>query len=381
MRSIAALKLAVAIAAALPVTNAVAGDWELEIHGGGLWTFVPSSGLSTSPPPGVAFQTIVPEVSSRRVTSWFYGDGGSLLAQRVERPVSTGNFTIRSVRTVGNLDAVLSSAAARWPFGGVLGARLGRRLGSRLSAELNVEYSPRGPVLSDEAREDVESSRAAFESTWGRTLAGMAQPSVTAQADVREGGGGRLLATAVLNVNLETGDAPDWSRRSPSRRFVSYLSFGAGIDSASDGEASATLVGRYRFASPFSEPGAPFEETDTVTVRSGTPGTAFVGVFGFGAKQDLSARWGLRIDARAYLGANRSRTRLHAGPSVTPGSPPAALVTVSRAGAIQFVNQGPAAGAGEASSLSGPPVAGLQTFEGSGVQVQLNVSLGVFLRF
>lgn len=44
--------------------------------------------------------------------------------------------------------------------------------------------------------------------------AGMARPSVTAQADVREGGGGRLLATAVLNVNLETGNAPRWSRRS-----------------------------------------------------------------------------------------------------------------------------------------------------------------------
>jgi hypothetical protein len=377
-----ALALAAAIAAIAPAEAALAGEWEIEVHGGGLWTFTPSGGTPTRPPPGETFQTVLPGVSSRRVTSWYYGDGGALLQQKVSVPASFGSYTYQYSVTVGPLDPVLSSGAVRWPFGGVVGLRLGRRLGRRLAAEVNVEYGPQAPALSKAALADLESSRSAFESAWGRTLSSLPGAGVTSLASVPEGGGHQLLATGAINVHLETGDAPKWSRRSPRRRFVSYLTFGAGVVSTAGDEASATLVGRYRFASPAGEPGAPFEETDTVTVRSsGTFGTAFVGVVGVGWKQDLSARWGLRFDARAYLRRNPTRIVLDAGPTVTTGSPASALVAASSVGAIQFVNDSSGAYAGQQSSLSGPALAGFGTFEGSGILTQVNVTLGVFLRF
>jgi len=65
LREPRALALAAAIAVVAPAGAAVAGDWEIEIHGGGLWTLTPSSGQATRPPPGENFQTVVPGVSSR----------------------------------------------------------------------------------------------------------------------------------------------------------------------------------------------------------------------------------------------------------------------------------------------------------------------------
>jgi hypothetical protein len=382
LREPRALALAAAIAAVAPPGVAGAGDWEIELHGGGLWTFTPSGGTATRPPRGETFPTVLPGVTSRRVTSWYYGDGGVLLQQKLSAPASVGSYTYQYSVTVGPLDPVLSSAAVRWPFGGVAGLRLGRRLGRRLTAEVTVDFGPQAPAFSKKARTDLENSRSSFESAWSSTLSSLSGSSAASRVTVLEGGGHQLLATGVLNVNLETGDAPKWSRRSPTRRFVSYLTFGAGIVSTGGEEVSATLVGRYRFTSPAGGSGAPFEETDTVTVRSsGTFGTSPVGVLGVGWKQDLSARWGLRFDVRAYLSRNPARIVLDAHPSVTRGTPASAHVTSSGIGAIQFVNDGSGAYEGHQSSLSGPAIAGLETFEGTGILTQVNVTLGVFLRF
>jgi hypothetical protein len=379
LRDSRALALAAAIAVVVPAGAAAAGDWELEIHGGGLWTFTSSGGQTTSPPPGQTFQTVVPGVSSLRVSSWYYGDGGVLLRQTRSSSATSGGYTYQYAVQVGHLDPVLSSAAVGWPVRGVAGVRLGRGLGRRLAAEVNVEYGPHDPEFSETARTGIENSRSAFETAWGRILPGS---SVTSTATVREGTGHQLVATAVIHVNLVTGDAPTWSRRSPRRRFVSYLTLGAGIVSTDGEEASATLVGRYRFTAPAGQPPAPFEETDTVTVRSSaTFGTTFVGVVGVGWKQDLSSRWGLRLDARAYLSGNPTRIVLDAGPSVTTGSPASAFLTNASVGAIQFINNSSGPYAGQQSSLAGPALAGFETFRGTGMRTQLNVTLGVFLRF
>ena len=382
LRESRALALAAAVAVVAPAGAAVAGDWEIEIHGGVLWALTPTSGQATSVPPGETFQTVVPDVSSRRVTSWYFGDGGVLLRQtRIGSGVS-GSYAYQYPVQIGHLDPVLSSAAVGRPFAGGAGLRLGRRLNRRLTAELDVDYGRHAPAFTETARTGIEASQASFESTWTSLLSSLPGSSVTSQATLHDGRGHQLLATGVININLETGDAPEWSRRSPRRRFVSYLTFGAGIVSTGGEEATATLVGRYRFASPAGESGAPFEETDTVTVRSsGTFRTAFVGVVGLGCKQDLSTRWGIRFDARAYLSRNPTRTVMDARPSVTTGSPASALVTKASIGAIQFVNNSAGPYEGQQSSLSGPPIAAFETFRGTGILTQINLTLGVFLRF
>jgi len=125
-----ALALAIAIAVVAPGGTAAAGDWELEIHGGGLFTLPPSSGRVTKPPAGESFQTFAPGVSSLRVTSWYFGDGGTLL-QRKQPVTYTYIATSGAYQTVLPLDPVLSTAAVRWPFAVGGGLRVGRRLGRR----------------------------------------------------------------------------------------------------------------------------------------------------------------------------------------------------------------------------------------------------------
>jgi hypothetical protein len=191
-----------------------------------------------------------------------------------------------------------------------------------------------------------------------------------------------VVATAVVNVNVTTGDGPKWSHRPPKRRFVSYVTLGAGLLSTGGEEANASLVGRYQFSSPAGGGNAPFNETDTVTIRSaGSLGTRFVGVVGLGWKQDLSSRTGLRFDLRTYVSRNTTAIVVDARPSVATGSPSSTVVlTNTGLGAIQFAN-GSVDSAGPYSSLSGPPITGFETFRGSGVSIQFNLSLGVFLRF
>jgi hypothetical protein len=359
------LALAVAMLIAAPAGAAMAGEWEIEAHLGGLMSLSPSGGQATRPPPAEPFQTVEPGVTSCRVSSWFFGGGSRVLDQ-------TGYW---------DMDAILTEASVRRPFGAVAGVRIGRRLGRRFTAEVDIEYGRHHPELSQVARNVVRESRSSFEAFWSEVLSSLPEASASAQATVREGSGRRLLATAVLNVNLMTGDAPKWSRRPARHRFVSYLSLGAGLVSTSGEEASATLVGRYRFVSP--ESGAPFEETDTVTVRTaGTVRTAFVGVVGLGWKKDVSDRWGLRMDARAYLSRNTVGTLLDARPSVTTGNPPSAVIVDSvDIGAIQFVNNSSGPYEGHRSSLAGPAISGLETFQGSGILTQFKVTLGAFLRF
>jgi hypothetical protein len=381
LRRSGVLALAAAIFVVAPAPETTAGEWELEINAGGLFTLTPSGGRRANLPRGESFQTVVPGVSSHRVSSWFFGEGSVLLRQRLPYIRTSFGYSFHDIAIVGPLDDLLSSAAVEWPFEAGVGLRLGRRLGRRLTAEVNVEYSPHVPTFSESARSAIERSRSAFETAWGSTLSSLPGAHVTSRTTLGEGSGRQIVATGVLNVHLQTGDPPRWSRRTPRRRFVSYVSLGAGVISTEGEEASATVVGRYQFASPPGEPAASFEETDAVTVRSSrTFRTAFVGVVGLGWKQDLSTRWGIRFDARAYLSRNPERIVMDARPSVANGSPTLAFVTDSRIGAIQFVNSSSGTEEGHQSSLSGPAITGFETFRGTGIRTQIRVTLGVFLR-
>jgi len=367
LREARTLALVVATLIAAPAGAAMAGEWEIEAHLGGLISLSPSGGQATHPPSAEPFQTVEPGVTSSRVSSWYFGGGNRLFD-----PSWYGTI---------HMNTALTEASVHRPFGAVAGVRVGRRLGRRFSAEIDIEYSRHDPELSDTIRNVVRRDRAYFEATWSELLSSLPEASVSSEAAVHEGSGRRLVATAALNVNLLTGDAPKWSRRPARHRFVSYLTLGAGLVSTSGEEPSATLVGSYRFASP--ESGAPFEETDTATIRTaGTVRTAFVGVVGLGWKKDVSDRWGLRMDARAYLSRNTADTVVDARPSVTTGSPPSAVIVDStEIGAIQFINNSSGPYEGHRSSLAGPPISGFETFQGSGILTQFGVTLGAFLRF
>ena len=63
------------------VTAAVAQDrkWEVEVHGGGTVATNPTCGTAALPAAGTPFT--VGQRSSRRESSWYFGDGAVLLNQ------------------------------------------------------------------------------------------------------------------------------------------------------------------------------------------------------------------------------------------------------------------------------------------------------------
>jgi hypothetical protein len=375
--------LVVAAETVVSAPYACAGEWEIEVHGIGLATATPSSGRTTTLPPGNTFQTAAPGVISLRVSSWYFGEGGNQIEYEQPGYVSGPGYNYQYTQKVGPLDPVLASAAVDRPFAAGGGLRLGRRLGHRFSAEFNLEYGGHAPTFTKDARDGIDLSRFGFENAWKAKLSSLPGSTVSSQTTLVDGSGHQLTATAVVNINLQTGDAPKWSRRPPRRRSVSYITLGAGLTSVRGEEARATLVGRYQFSAPTGVRAAPFDETDTVIIRSASSfGTHFVGVVGLGCKNDLTDHMGLRLDARAYLSQNTTRIVMDARPSMTEGSPPSTFVLPSTgAAAIQFVNSASDEAAGHYSSLSGPPIASFETFKGTGVMLQINLSLGVFLRF
>ena len=122
----------------------------------------------------------------------------------------------------------------------------------------------------------------------------------------------------------------------------------------------------------------PFDETDSVTLRHTIDDTAFVGVFGGGAKFFLTQRSGIRVDVRVHLSDNTVRTLLDANPNVETTTLPqrAAEISTATNPSVQFSNS-PAVINLE-SSLSGPALNDLEVFEISGGVRQLLVTVGYF---
>ena len=61
------------------------GKWQVEVHGGVTLPTIPTAGTVTLPGPGSVFTTAtgatVPAPTSRRESSWYFGDGAVLFNQ------------------------------------------------------------------------------------------------------------------------------------------------------------------------------------------------------------------------------------------------------------------------------------------------------------
>src|SRR5438093_10179484 len=126
---------AAAVVAAAPpaAAQSAAGDrWQIEIHGGGLWPSTPTGGEAAAFPAATTFTTLAGS-QSRRVSSWFFGDGATLL--------NSVNRVLAPSAPLTPLDKVLGASAATRDSGPDVGLRVARRFGSRYSAELSVDYA------------------------------------------------------------------------------------------------------------------------------------------------------------------------------------------------------------------------------------------------
>jgi len=338
-----------------PPSNPHTPRWEVEAFGGFSFGRIPSDGTTTLPDAGAPITTSSPTSPSRQVPSWFFGDGSTLLNEVLE------NF---STQRLTPLDAALSSPGFTSGAAGAFGARVRRTLTRRLTAEANLTFLTDSPGLSSGFLSSVETTRASFETAMSALLssAGFTGIHVAATAASASASGREIAATAGI----------DWffGRRD---RFEPYLTAGGGVLSGAGTAPSVTLNGDYSALFPN---GGPLHETDHLVLRY-TRAARLVAVVGAGVRRNMSDRWGLSLDARAFIGPNGVEGIVDATPTVATGTPSAAIESIT-APSIQFSNS---ASTGRVSSLGAPALQGAVVFAGSGLQIRTLVTFGVFLKF
>lgn len=335
--------------------------WEFEIHFGGAFGNLPAAGAPLSTfPVGEAFTVPQTGRPSRYASTWYFGDGATLINQ-----IAAG-FTGAVAARMTPLDPVLTKAGVDRKRGLDFGGRVSRRLTSRLSAEFSVDSVAGTVSLSDAALKGIEATRASFAPMWNgiiATGAGLfASPNTSSTSALTDGTHARQTSlTGAANVALSTGT-----------RLVPYLTAGGGVLLRSGDLPSATLTGNYQFRFFGS---APLNESDVVKVHFAAKDRGPVGVFGGGVKYALSPRQGLRVDLRVHLSPNSLDTLVDAQPNRVTGTPPFSIPSTTSP-ALVFSNT-----SATRSSLSGPAIADLKTFAGSGTDLQTRLTVGYFIRF
>jgi len=384
MLAICMAALAVVVSPAAAQTKD-SGKWEIEFHAGGMLPTNPTAGTVSLPGPGQAFTTVAiypppaPQVlvvgSSRRESSWYFGDGAVLFNQAASA-LAPGAMTVPFPGRIATLDPVLARSLGERRNGGSIGARVSRVLTPRLSAELSVDYSLARLQITQANSDAIEATRASFISAFNGLITsnpGRVLKSLTSTAAIDSGGGHQLFTSGALIINLRT-----------TGNVVPYATVGASLISTTGNTPSVTLKGNYQFLNPS---GSPINETDNVTVRDARDDRAVAGILGGGVKYHVTPRWGIRLDARVSISKNTAITVLDATPNVALGLLPAGRLVLNADPTIQFSNNSSDAvtaigvTAVAASTLTGPALTGLRTFSGSGVSSHTNITAGIFWRF
>lgn len=355
---LAAFGVWVAVASpALAQSSENSRSWEVEGFGGMMLSTGPGDGSSFLPPPGPSIATTSPVFPSRRVPSWFFGDGTTLL--------SLVNQQFDVPEAIRPLDPALDGSALAGGTGIASGVRVRRHLTSRYSLEFSLDLFTGAADLSEELLAAVEASRDSFVPAFQGLLATGPFTDVAVEASSRSGGSSLELA-ATGAVVYQFGASGDGG-------FVPYVTLGGGVITGVGDGAAVTLQGRYRFRI-LGE--VPIDETDRVTIRHESR-TGLAGLVGAGLRRDMSARWGVRLDGRVLVGPQTSALLLDTDPVVAQGTP-AGFVESFTTPSIQFSND-PATG--RESSLGGPGLQGFEAFRSDGVRARVRISGGLFVRF
>jgi hypothetical protein len=348
-----------------PAASGGPARWEIEVHAGGMQGTSPAGGDPIASFPVGAGITTPNGQQSRRVSSWFYGDGAAL-HRETTAALAPGTATIVA------LDGLLRSHLAQRESGGNIGVRLSRRFARLFSAEISLDRSLTPFRVTSAARSSVEDSRASFAPAFTALLSPLPGVTTTATSSFADGADSTTSVTGAIVIDLLTPRMSAGAARTTGLR--PYLVAGGGWVFNGSEEAEATLQGNYRvlFANI-----APFDETDSIRVHSSQPDRSLVGVIGGGIKFDVTRRHGLRVDVRAHLSGHATETLVDASPSVAHLSPEF-FIWVNRNPSVVFANY---AASPIPSSLTGDQVSGLTTFTGTGTFVQLNVTAGYYFRF
>jgi hypothetical protein len=334
--------------------------WTFEVFGGGGFGGSAGGDASSEFPAGTSFTT-ESGFPSRVVPSWYFGDGAVLFDQVRAQFASLFNITVPELVS---LDPVFADGALERNAGATFGVRLMRKLTPRYALEFGLQRSQGKLALSDSAQTAVEASRASFDQAFRGLLGTIPQTGlqVSSTAEIPDSATAPQTAiTAVLNIALSPGKRP----------LAPYVSVGVGRLTNGAETLRVRLRGSYQFRFFDSNP---FNETDSVTIRTSDRESSFVGVFGGGAMYELSPRQGLRFDLRIHIGNSGIATELDASPTVVTATPVLALPSNTNP-SIQFSNTNTLK-----SSLSGR-ISDQTVVAAGGMDTRLNLTVGYFFRF
>lgn len=353
--STAALLAVLTAAPAAAQSPASARRWQVEGFAGLSLFDLPSDGTSALPPAGPPLTTTGPVNQSRRVSTWFLGDG-SLLLNNVN-----AEFGVAS--RIAPLDSALATLGLSGANAAAFGIRVRRTLTEHLTLEFSADMMPGSRELSPQLIDAAEAARASFESAFTGLLAtGPFTATSVSATSAFSNRSSKDLATTV---------AVQWTFDMES--VEPYVAVGGGLVHKIGNLPSVTLTGTYRFNILGT---VPIHETDTLRLRY-DQGTALVGLVGAGVRRTLGDRLGFTVDARLLLGQQTLTLRLDSTPTVAAGTP-AGFIESFTTPAIQFSNS---AGTGRESSLSGEPLQGFKAFSTDGLQTRYIFSAGLFVRF
>jgi hypothetical protein len=277
---------------------------------------------------------------------------------------------------IAPLDQVLQSGITRRRGGVNLGFSAARWLSPRLAVEVQGDYAPSAVVMNDPTLAALEAVTTSYTNAWqGLFDAGLAADGmfsdVLVSGDADTGGGHQFVLTGGLKAVVHT-----------KRRFRTYVAGACGIQSTSNRAPRATMTGTYQFAGEMTTPSGivkvPFAERDDVAIRAElSQSRTLVGVVRGGFEYYMESRRGIRLDVAVLLSPNRVATILDATPSVLVQDPGAAISGTTNP-TIQFSSH-PASAI--RSTLTGPSIRNLKTFEADGLQAQIKLSVGYFFRF
>ena len=347
----------VAVVAAAPATAQSSTQdrrWEIEGYGGATFPTGSLEGGATLPEAGPAIATSSPIFPSRRVPSWFFGDGASLL--------NAVNQQFGMPAAIEPLDAALGALGLTSGNGIAAGVRVRRGLWARNVLEVSLDLFPGSSNVSDELLAAAAASSASFVPAFQGLLG--TGPFTDVAVEASSSAGGSALELALTGALVRSFGA--------AGGFDPYITLGGGITSGA-GSATLMLEGRYRFQI-IGE--VPIDETDRTTVKIENR-TAFTGVAGAGLRREINDRWGVRIDGRVFVGPETTRIVIDTDPAVATGTP-ADFVESFTTPSIQFSNN---PSTGRESSLGGPPLEGFETFAPDGWRVRVLITAGVFFRF
>lgn len=332
--------------------------FEVEAYGGFGRFLDAGAGALSLPAAGAPITTSNPMFPSRRVPSWFFGDGATLLNDVATQLELSSRIT--------PLDAAIAGIGRSAQNNSSMGGRVRFRTAPKVWMELGVDVSSGVSSMPDSLAASVEATRASFVSTFTDLLASgpFTNRTVVATATPTPGGGTWRDITATLAANMEFGAIAG---------LTPYATLGGGFVTRRGSQPSVSLTGRYTARILGA---SPIDETDRVTIR-GVASNAPAAVIGAGLSRTLGGRLTFRFDAR-LIAANRTiGANIDAAPLVATGTPADFIESFTNP-SIQFSNN---SATGRRSTLSGDALDHLDVTRSTRLQARGLITLGVGLRF